>query len=149
VNLRHFLMSSSLSVYLGNVSKKILPVYAYGVTDESFGVNLSKFRGENWGIIPALVVNHATNLTWFVSTVLGGVSGEFIPAGAFGIDYALVAMFICLLIFQLRGRKYVVIALVAGALSVIFSLTIPGNAYIILASALAATVGVILKRWLK
>ena len=148
VNLRHFLMSSSLSIYLGNVSKKILPIYAYGVTDESFGVNFSKFREGNWGIVPALVVNHATNLTWFVSTVLGGISGEFIPAGAFGIDYALIAMFICLLVFQLRGRKYVIVALLAGALSVIFSLTIPGNTYIILASALAATTGVILRRWI-
>ena len=149
VNLRHFLMSSSLSIYLGNTSKKILPLYAYGITDESFAVNLSKFREDKWGIMQALIVNHTTNLTWFASTVIGGISGEFIPAGAFGIDYALIAMFICLLIFQLRGRKYVAVALIAGALSVIFSLTIPGNAYIILASILAATTGVILGRRLE
>lgn len=149
VNLRHFLMSSSLSIYLGNVNKKILPLYAYGITDESFAVNLSKFREGGWGIMPALIVNHATNLTWAVSTVIGGVGGEFIPAGAFGIDYALIAMFICLLIFQLRGRKYIAIAIIAGALSVIFSLTIPGNAYIILASIVAATIGVILGKRLE
>lgn len=146
VNLRHFLMSSSLSIYLGNVSEKVLPLYAYGVTDESFGVNLSKFRDGNWGIIPALTVNHATNLTWFASTVAGGVGGAFIPAGAFGIDFALIAMFICLLVFQLRGRKYLVVALIAGALSVSFSIFIPGNAYIILASIFAATTGVIFKK---
>lgn len=146
VNLRHFLMSSSLSIYLGNVSRKVLPLYAYGITDESFGINLNKFREGKWGIIPALAVNHATNLTWFASTVVGGIGGEFIPAGAFGIDFALSAMFICLLVFQLRGRKYIAIALIAGALSVIFSLLIPGNAYIILASIFAATIGVIFKK---
>jgi 4-azaleucine resistance transporter AzlC len=146
VNLRHFLMSSSLSIYLGSVNKKVLPLYAYGITDESFGVNLSKFREGNWGIIPALVVNHATNLTWFVSTVIGGIGGVFIPAGAFGIDFALIAMFLCLLVFQLRGRKYVTVALIAAGLSVVVSISIPGNAYIILASIIAATFGVVFKR---
>ncbi len=146
VNLRHFLMSSSLSVYLGNVSKKVLPLYAYGITDESFAVNLNKFREGGWGIVPALIVNHATNLTWFASTVVGGIGGEFIPAGAFGIDFALTAMFICLLVFQLRGRRYLIVALIAGVVSVIFALTIPGNTYIILASMVAATAGVIFKK---
>ena len=144
VNLRHFLMSSSLSIYLGDVNKKILPLYAYGITDESFGVNLSRFREGNWGIIPALIVNHATNITWVASTVVGGFGGEFIPTGAFGIDYALIAMFICLLVFQLTGRKYFVVAAVSAVLSVIFSLKIPGNTYIILASVIAATIGAVL-----
>ncbi len=149
VNLRHFLMSSSLSVYLGGVRKSVLPVYAYGVTDESFGVNLSRFREGNWGLVPALIVNHATNITWIASTVVGGISGEFIPAGAFGIDYALVAMFVCLLVFQLRGRKYLAVAVIAGCLSIVFSIFIPGNLYIILASVAAATIGVVFKKRLE
>jgi 4-azaleucine resistance transporter AzlC len=149
VNLRHFLMSSSLSIYLGKVNRKILPLYAYGVTDESFGVNLNKFRQGDWSIISALTVNHATNLTWIASTVAGGIGGEFIPAGAFGIDYALIAMFICLLVFQLRGRKYAAVAVIAAGLSVLFSIILPGNAYIILASIIAATAGVILKKRLE
>ena len=142
-------MSSALSVYLGNVSKKALPLFAYGVTDESFGVNLSRFREGKWGIVPALVVNHATNITWFASTIVGGFGGEFIPAGAFGIDYALIAMFVCLLVFQMRGRKYAAVAVISGALSLLFSIIIPGNAYIILASMISATVGVIIGKYLE
>ncbi|QTA92033.1 AzlC family ABC transporter permease [Desulfonema magnum] len=149
VNLRHLLMSSSLSIFLKKVRREKLSLFAYGVTDESFAVNLSRFRHGDWNINAALVVNHAANLVWIASTVMGGYSGQFIPEGAFGIDYALIAMFICLLIYQLRARKYVIIAIIAGVLSVIFSLIIPGNSYIVLASVLAATIGVVFKKQIK
>jgi len=146
VNLRHFLMSSALAVYLGDVRRRILTLFAYGVTDESFAVNLPKFRDGNWDMKRGLVVNHAPNLAWIICTVVGAYSGQFIPAKAFGIDYALIAMFICLLVFQLRGRKYVVTAVIAGAAAVILSLILPGNSHIVLASILAATLGVVLTR---
>ncbi|GAI17603.1 unnamed protein product, partial [marine sediment metagenome] len=94
-------------------------------------------------------VNHASNISWIASTVAGGYSGQFIPAKAFGIDYALISMFICLLIFQLRGRKYIITAIIAGASAVILSVTVPGNSYIILASILAATLGLVLRKWIK
>ena len=149
VNLRHLLMSSSLALHLGNASKRILSLFAYGVTDESFGVNVSKFRDENWDIKRALVVNHATNITWVISTIIGGYGGQLIPAGAFGIDYALTAMFIGLLVIQLKGRKYVMTAVIAGALAIILSLALPGYLYIVLASVVAATVGVVLSKRVK
>ena len=149
VNLRHLLMSSSLALHLGNASKRILSLFAYGVTDESFGVNISKFRDENWDIKRALVVNHATNITWVASTIIGGYGGQLIPAGAFGIDYALIAMFIGLLVIQLKGRKYVMTAVIAGALAIILSLALPGYLYIVLASVVAATVGVVLSSRVK
>ena len=149
VNLRHLLMSSSLALHLGNASKRILSLFAYGVTDESFGVNISKFREGNWDIKRALVVNHATNITWVASTIIGGYGGQLIPAGAFGIDYALTAMFIGLLVIQLKGRKYVMTAVIAGALAIILSLALPGYLYIVLASVVAATVGVVLSKRVK
>ena len=148
VNLRHLLMSSSLSVFLGGSKKGPLSLYAYGVTDESFAVNYARFKQGDWDLSRGLIVNHSANMTWIVSTIIGGYSGQFIPEHAFGIDYALVAMFICLLVFQLRGRKYIVTAVIAGVSAVIFSLIIPGNAYIILASIVAATLGALFKHHL-
>jgi 4-azaleucine resistance transporter AzlC len=149
VNLRHLLMSSSLAVFLGKVGRKGLTLFAYGVTDESFAVNYSKFKNSDWSLIPALIVNHTTNLIWVISTILGGFFGQFIPSQGFGIDYALVAMFICLLVIQLRGRLYVVVALIAGIVAVLLSLLLPGNLYIVLASIIAASAGVFIKRWIK
>ena len=146
VNLRHLLMSSSLSVYLRPVSRTWTALFSYGVTDESFAVNLTRFRNGHWGWRQAIVVNHTANTAWIGSSILGAYSGQFIPAGAFGIDYALIAMFLCLLVFQLRGRLYTVTALIAGALAVALAVFVPGNGYIVLASIFAATVGVVLRR---
>jgi len=146
VNLRHILMSSSLAVYLRGTNRWFLTLYAYGVTDESFAVNLARFREGSWHRYQALMVNHLSNATWVIATVLGGYGGQFIPAGAFGIDYALVAMFLCLLVFQLRGWVYAVTAVAAGAIAVGLSLMIQGNAYVIVASILAASLGFAVKR---
>lgn len=149
VNLRHLLMSSSLAVHLRLLNAGWLSLYAYGVTDESFALNMTRFREETWDWRRALVLNHAANLAWIVSTVIGGYGGQFIPAGAFGIDYALPAMFICLLVLQIRGGLYIAVALVAGLLAVVFSLLFPGNAYIVAATVVAATIGVFLRKWKK
>jgi len=77
------------------------------------------------------------------------MGGQLIPAHSFGIDYALIAMFICLLVFQVRGYLYVVTAVIAGIIAVFLSLLIPGNSYIVIASMTAAAAGVILKKKLR
>jgi 4-azaleucine resistance transporter AzlC len=146
VNLRHMLMSSALAVYLRSAHRGLLALYAYGVTDESFAVNLPRFNAGTWSLPRALVVNHAANLTWFISTVAGGIGGRFIPEGALGIDYALIAMFICLLIYQIRRRIHLLTAVLAGLIAVGLALMLPGNTYIVIASIAAATVGVIIQR---
>ena len=147
VNLRHLLMSSSLAVYLRHPGRGWLSLYAYGVTDESFALNMSRFRDRRWDWQRALVLNHTSNLAWIISTIIGGYGGQFIPAGAFGIDYALPAMFICLLVFQIRGGLYIAVAVVAGLAAVALSLLFPGNVYIVAASVMATTFGVFLRRW--
>lgn len=146
VNLRHVLMSSALAVHLKSAHWGLLALYAYGVTDESFAVNLPRFNARNWSLGRALVVNQAANLTWFISTVTGGIGGRFIPEGALGIDYALIAMFICLFIYQIRKWIHLLTAVIAGITAVGLALTIQGNAYIVIASMIAATLGVIIQR---
>jgi 4-azaleucine resistance transporter AzlC len=149
VNLRHLLMSSALSVHFPGVSRRFLALFAYGVTDESFAVNMARFNQGGWSRGSALVLNQVTNATWIFSSVAGAYVGQFIPAGLLGIDYALTGMFICLLVFQLRGVIFVATALVAALCSVWAYLWLPGNAYVIVASCLAATAGLALKRALR
>ena len=146
VNLRHLLMSSALCVHLKGIRKPWLALFAYGITDESFALNLVKFREGIWDWKRSLTVNHVTNAVWVTSTVIGGLGGAFIPAHAFGIDYALTSMFLCLLVYQLRGRLYVLTGLIAGITAVVISLTIPGNSYIVAASVIAATAGLLIRR---
>ncbi len=147
VNLRHMLMSSALAVYLPQINSRFLALFAYGITDESFAVNMTRFRDSGWDRWRALAVNHISNLVWIVATVTGSLVGQLVPQGAFGVDYALTGMFICLLVFQLNGRIYIITGLLAALISVGWYLLIPGDSYIVGASVTAATLGYFLLRY--
>ncbi|MCF6179330.1 MAG: AzlC family ABC transporter permease [Geopsychrobacter sp.] len=146
VNLRHTLMSSALAVYLPGVRRRFLAIFAYGVTDESFAVNMTRFRAGNWDRWRALVTNQLANAVWIGATVTGALVGQFVPQGAFGIDYALTSMFICLLVFQLHGRIYILTGLLAAMISVGWYLLIPGDSYIVGAAISAASGGYLLQK---
>jgi 4-azaleucine resistance transporter AzlC len=145
VNSRHLLMSSALAVHLRGAGKPFLALFAYGVTDESFAVNLSRFR-DGWDRRCALVVNHLANGVWIAASILGALVGALVPPGACGINFALPAMFIALLVFQLRSRIHVLTAIIAAMVSVLWSLFLPGDSYAVAAAVIAATVGYLLRR---
>jgi predicted branched-subunit amino acid permease len=86
-------------------------------------------------------------MAWLVSTVCGALIGQFIPAGAFGTDYALTAMFLALLLFQLHNAIYVLTGITALVIATAWYIFIPGDSYIIGSSVTAATIGFFLKRY--
>ncbi len=145
VNLRHLLMSSSLAVHLRGAGRLKLSLFAYGVTDESYAINLARFSRGGWDLDRALALNQTANLAWIVGTVAGGLAGQLIPQHALGLDYALNAMFICLLVMQLGNRRKILVAVLAGALAVGLSPFLPGNLHVVVAAMVAATAGVFLK----
>ncbi len=146
VNFRHVLMSSDLAVHLHQVSRGFLALFAYAVTDESFAVNMARFRAGGWDRWRALVVHHSANSVWFAATVTGALVGSLIPAGAFGIDFALPAMFLALLVLQFQTRIHILTAMLAAAVSVGCFLFIPGDGNAVIAAVTAATVGFLLQR---
>lgn len=146
VNLRHFLMSSALSLHLSRTGRRFVSLFAYGVTDESFAVNMTRFRDRGWDPLRALAVNQTAYSAWVLATVAGALLGSFIPAGAFGIDYALIGMFICLLVFQLNGAIYVLTALFSAVLAVFLALVWEGEGGVIMASVVGASAGYLVKK---
>ncbi len=150
VNLRHLLFSASLAPFLKRVRVGRLAVLAYQITDESFAVALGHFTQHEaeekflWGLFPSC------QLGWTLSTVLGAWAGNLIPhPEAFGLDYALTAMFICLLVFQLQDRITYLAALTGGVLALAIYVWLPGRWNIILATVVAATLGVGVEQWKK
>lgn len=147
VNLRHFLMSSAVAVHLNGLRRRFLSMFAYGITDESFAVNMTHFRKGNWDPMRAITVNQVANGAWVLSTISGALLGQFIPTGAFGTDYALTAMFLALLLFQLHDIVYVLTGILALVIGTAWFLLIPGDSYIIAASISAATIGYFFKQY--
>lgn len=148
VNSRHILMSASLSPYLKKHSSGILSVIGFGITDETFAVAMTDVLKEEKGPEYFLALNFTSQFFWIISTVAGAAVGNIIPdPGAFGLQFALPAMFIGLLIIQIRSGPGVLLALFAAMFSVLLKLLLPGNWNVIIASILTATIGVIVETW--
>lgn len=149
VNLRHLLMSASLSPNLQDYPRKSLPLLAFWLTDENYAMACGEFRECERSYKFLLGLFGTSYLGWVVGGMLGGVFGSFFtsPVAALTMEYALYAMFIFLLVIQITERKLVVAALVSGTLSLLFFLYIPGSWYIMLATVCTATLGVIVEKW--
>lgn len=148
VNLRHLLMSAALAPHLKPLSRLQKFLFGYEMTDETFAVHATAFQ-QGWAlVVPTL---YACNLTahcsWVGGTLLGVLFGSLITdVRPLGLDYALIAMFLALLVPQCRERLHVVVALVALVLSVSLRLAGMGQWNVIVATVLAALLGAYLQR---
>lgn len=144
VNLRHLLMSAVLAPHLKPLARWQKFLFGFEMTDETFAVHISAFQ-QGWGLV--LPTLYACNLTahasWVLGTVLGVVFGSMLTdVRPLGLDYALIAMFLALLVPQCRQRLHVVVALVALVMSISLRLGGLGQWNVILATVAAAILGV-------
>ena len=127
INSRHFLYSTTLVTHLKNHSKRFLSLFAQGVVDETFAVNLMKFTDGSWCTSRALGVNILVHTTWVLSSVIGSMLGEFVSIDVSVIGYMLTAM---------------LIAGIAGGLMAVLLVDLAATkANIIIAALAAATLG--------
>lgn len=115
LNLRHLMMTASLSVKMEDVKKKYLPVIAYGVTDETFSV--LSFKEGKLNLAYILTVNILSNLSWVFGTIIGFLVGEIIPpALQSSLSIGLYAMFAALLFPNFKNDKKILILSVLTAI---------------------------------
>jgi 4-azaleucine resistance transporter AzlC len=146
VNLRHFLMSSTISAHFKQNSLPKTAVIAAELTDESFAVAMSatkKIDGHPGFLFGLQTTAHTT---WFAGTLVGAIFGPLVNSASYGIPFALPALFICLLVLQLKSRTHLAVMIIAGALSVGFKYLLTGNWNLVLAAVLASLAGMWLLR---
>jgi len=145
VNLRHFLFSASLAPYFRKIKQNFIPIISFFITDESFAVSITDAEQRALCHTYYLGFYVTAYLSWVLSTFIGATLGSLIPdTKALGFDFALPGMFLALLCMQFKNAKFILIALVSGFLSIFFIYTIPGNWNVILATIIAAMIGVFL-----
>jgi len=150
VNLRHLLMSASLAPYMERWQKGQVAAFCYELTDESFGVHSLRFAKGETEAPRALAINLTCQLAWVGGTLLGALAGGLITdVKPFALDYALPAMFIALLVLQIKSKRHLLVALIGGALSMAFWLGHVTQWNVILATVLAAAVGAGVETWNK
>jgi 4-azaleucine resistance transporter AzlC len=150
VNLRHMLMSASIAPHLRAWSKPVLSVFAYQLTDETFAVHSTRFVSGTPNKVEALCVNAMAQAAWVSGSLLGAIGGQFVPdPKPWGLDFALPALFVALLVLQIHDRVQVIVALLTGLVAVGLTLLGLGQWAVVLATLVGATLGVIGERWTK
>lgn len=141
VNLRHLLMTASLAPWLRGWSKRALALFGAQITDESFAIHAMRLQHCPDDRRGAFTINVVAQLAWIGGSLLGFVAGHLMhDIKPFGIDFALPAMFIALLVAQCRQRGKVLTALLAGLLAVGLTLAGLERWSVVLATVVAASV---------
>jgi len=141
VNSRHLLMSSAIAPHFkGQPLKNLIPLTAQ-LTDESFALAMADTAKVS-GRPHYLIALQATAwLSWVSGSLIGALFGSLIDSASFGIPFAMTALFICLLVIQIKSRAHLAVALIAGALALSFKGALPNNLYIVAATIIAPLVG--------
>ncbi|MER2063245.1 MAG: AzlC family ABC transporter permease, partial [Alkalibacterium sp.] len=141
LNLRHVLMSASMSGFVKNKSLGFLGLFGHTLTDESFGINYSRFQTDDWTANEAMVTSLFNYFAWTLSTVLGGVIGSQFAINTLIMNYALIAMFICMMVMQFVSKTHIIVGGVSVVLSVFFTVVLKHNIALVIATVMASFVG--------
>lgn len=101
LNLRHMMMSASLSVNFEKIDRKYLPLIAFGITDETFSV--ASFNKEKIDLPFILTLHILAYGSWIMGTMVGFLVGEILPTTLqTSLGVGLYAMFTALLFPQFK-----------------------------------------------
>ena len=119
VNLRHLLMSAAMAEPLAPLKRWQRFLFGCEMTDETFGVHITAFQ-RGWKLCTATLFtcNLTAHASWVLGTVIGVFCGGLVhDVKPLGLDYALTAMFLALLVPQCVSRLHVLVAIVTAILS--------------------------------
>lgn len=150
VNLRHFLLSMTIAPYF--MKESLMKNIGFGtlLTDESFGVAINKVNKVGY-LSPSWMngLNITAYAVWVLSCFLGALFGKWIKnPEVFGLDYALTAMFIALLVLTLehipKNKLTLYLKLILYVVISMYILTffLPSYIAILLSTVFVASIGV-------
>ena len=143
INLRFTMYSATLAPYLQKEPLHRKAPFAYMLSDQAFGVTMSRFANE----VPANPAWYFYGsaamiwITWNASAVVGALLGTLVPE-SWGLDFAFPLSFMALMFAALKDRPAVIAALVGG-LSAILAKGLPYNLGLVLAALLGIGAGVL------
>lgn len=146
VNFRHLLYTATLLPHLRRLPRRWQVILAFGLTDETFAVAVGHWRQadsqphKQWYQFGSMLFMY-TN--WNICTVIGLVAGKVLSdVGGWGLDFAMVAAFIGMVLPYLKDKPNYVAVLVSGASALLFY-GLPHKLGLIIATVLGIVAGVV------
>jgi len=151
VNLRHLLMSLTLAPHFTRYSMLRNVGFGTLLTDETFGVAVTK-QMQNGKLHGKWMdgLNITAYSFWILSCVAGAFLGQWVAnPEKWGLDFALIAMFVALLVLQLSsvGKNKIIhyLKLIGYMVIIMYGLSylVPSHLAVLLATVIVATIGVV------
>jgi len=124
VNLRHALYSATLQPFVRHLPKRWRMPLAFWLTDEAFAVVQQRYArsddspNKHWYFLGAGLAMYGN---WVGCTLIGLLFGQAVPnLAAWGLDFAMIATFVGIVVPMLRNRPQVAAALVAAVTALVF-----------------------------
>lgn len=152
VNLRHLLMSAAIAPYFKDNSLKKNFTVGVLMTDETFALASSEGSSKsNISYKWMIGVNITAYLNWIAATFVGACFSSLIyDYKKFGLDFALPAMFIGLLVSSLKDNseaKKSAVVVVSSAMVFIATVKIfSANTAIVISAVIGAVIGGTIKK---
>lgn len=152
VNLRHLLYSASLLPYVRHLPQPWRIGLAFALTDESFAVvhrhyllSRAPLIYQHWYSLGSCLAMYSV---WFLCTLSGVLLGQALPSMAdWGLDFAMVATLIGIVVPLLRTKPMLLAAIVAGAVAVLAH-PLPYKLGLLLAAMVGIGAGLVTEYWL-
>lgn len=146
INLRHLLMGASLALHMNRLPIPVQALLAFGMVDETYALTMDRVRQNGYHPGYQLGCNLSFYIAWIASTVVGVSLGERIADPlAWGLDFAMPAMFLALLMPRLADKTGALVCALAAVVSVAGAMYLPGKWYIIIACLAASAAGGLLE----
>ena len=138
INLRHLLMAAALRPYFARVSVVRRLTAAFVLTDEAFAMAIGWFRRGRTEVAYYATFAVALYVLWNVATVVGLLVGPSIgEPRRFGIDFAITATFIAIVVLGVRRRSDAVVAVAAALIAAVLAWLGASVVAVVTAGALA------------
>lgn len=154
VNSRMILMSTTVARYFNKSSMLKNVIIGSLLTDETFALSMNKrnYTDNQLGFAWMNTANLIAYGTWIISSVVGAVLGNLITnPDKFGLDFALIAMFMGLLYLQVISDKslsrllQLIVIVLTCALVYLGLIFIPSNILILVVTLVGCTLGMVIK----
>ncbi len=151
VNLRYALFAASTVPFLkkGGIPAAPATALSFFLTDETYAVSMNHYRTHRATASYFAGLGLSAYLGWTGATFAGALLGGMIGStDRLGMNFALPAMYISLLILLIRRKSHLYTALAAALIALLVGWIIPSamanNFNIIAATLVGATLGVVL-----
>lgn len=142
INLRHLLMGASLAPYIIRLPLFLQALLSFGMADETYAIIIDRIQKKGYNVDYQMGANMAFYSFWVLSTAAGVLlSGYISDPLAWGLDFAMPAIFLAMLIPRLVSPTALAVCGVAAVVAILGVLYLPGKWYIIIACLAAIIVG--------